>query len=105
MLRQEKSRSSSFCTDSWLHNIFSILALEICARILFLCGNILPAVWLNNSMWCGMIKNWVLTVSMGNKKKKKSLKDLQSSITKCDLWDLGAHVTVADSSDCLVRVY
>lgn len=57
-------------------------------------------------MWCGVIKNWVLTVSMGNKKqKKKSLKGLQSNITQCDLWDLGAPVTVVDSSDCLVRVY
>lgn len=26
---------------------------------------------LYNSMWCDVIKNWVLTVSMGNKKKKK----------------------------------
>lgn len=73
--------------------------------MLFLLGNILPAVWLNNGMCCDVVKNWVLTVSMGNKKEKKSFKDLHSNSIKFDLWDLGAHVTVVDSSDCLMRVY
>lgn len=56
-------------------------------------------------MWCDVIKNWVLTVSMANKKKKKKEALKICIVTRCDLWNLGAHVTVVDSSDCLVRVY
>lgn len=73
--------------------------------MLFLCGNVLPAVWLNNSMWCVVIKNWVLAVSMGNEKKKKILKVCTVTVPSviCGTWE--HNVTVVNSSDCLVRVY
>lgn len=57
-------------------------------------------------MWCDVIKNWVLNVSVDDETENKKLKkNLHSISTELDLLDLWACVAVSVSSNCLVRAY